>query len=165
MADLGECGIAYQLAEVRRFTNDWEGPASLRLRDGDASVLTEYAKRGRIVDGGTAEQAEAAASRAWLADTLDGHESLLMVGTNAAAARVSSQLRGDLVRLGRVAEEGVPLGEGETLADWRGTVAGVGDLVQARALAWHLRGFEGQRRRADHPQDLPRPRPLAPTAG
>ncbi|GAA3224617.1 hypothetical protein GCM10017691_12760 [Pseudonocardia petroleophila] len=143
LADVGEHGITYQLSEVRRFANDWEGPASLRLREGDAGVLAEYAKRGRLVDGGTAEQTEAAASRAWLADTLDGRESLLMVGTNAAAARVSAALRSELVRLGRVAEEGVPLGEGSALADWRGTVAGVGDLVQARSLAWHLRGFEG----------------------
>jgi hypothetical protein len=47
-----------------------------------------------------------------------------------------------MVRLGRVEEQGVPLGEGDELAEWRGTVAGVGDLVQARALAWHLRRFE-----------------------
>ncbi|WP_298797136.1 MobF family relaxase [Pseudonocardia sp. 73-21] len=143
LADISEHGVTYQLAEVRRFDNEWEGPASLRLRDGDPDVLAEYDKRGRLVDGGTAEQAEAAASRAWLADTLDGHDSLLMVGTNAAAARVSGGLRAELVRLGRVAEDGVPLGEGPALAEWRGTAAGVGDLVQARALAWHLRGFEG----------------------
>ena len=66
-----------------------------------------------------------------------------MVGTNEAAARISNQLRAELIRLGRVQEDGVPLGEGEALAAWRGTVAGVGDLIQARALAWHLRGFEG----------------------
>ena len=35
-------------------------------------MLGEYDKHGRIRDGGTAEQAEAAASRAWLADTLAG---------------------------------------------------------------------------------------------
>lgn len=143
LTDIGEHGISYQLSEVRRFANDWEGPASLRLRDGDPTALAEYAKHGRIIDGGTSEQAETAASRAWLADTLNGHESLLMVGSNAAAARVSAQLRADLVRLGRVEEDGVPLGEGTDLAEWRGTVAGVGDLVQARALAWHMRGFEG----------------------
>ena len=39
-------------------------------------------------------------------------------------------------------EHGVAAGHG---ASWRrrGIAAGVGDLVQARALAWHLRGFEG----------------------
>src|SRR6478609_5329963 len=44
-------------------------PRRTRLREGDPSVLGEYDKHGRIRDGGTAEQAEAAASRAWLADT------------------------------------------------------------------------------------------------
>lgn len=143
LADIGEHGITYQLSEVRRFDNDWEGPASLRLRDADPDVLAEYSKHGRLIDGGTAEQAEAAAARAWLADTLDGYESLLMVDSNTAAARVAAGLRAELVRLGRVDETGVPLGQGDSLPEWRGTTAGVGDLVQARGLAWHLRGFEG----------------------
>jgi len=131
LADLAEHGISYQLSEVRRFGNDWEGPASLRLRDGDAEVLAEYDRRGRLVDGGTAEQAEAHASRAWLADTLTGRESLLMVGTNAAAARVSASLRAELVRLGRVEEDGVPLGMSDELADWRGVTVGLEDNVAA----------------------------------
>ncbi|MGE0300749.1 MAG: MobF family relaxase, partial [Pseudonocardia sp.] len=139
LADVAARGISYELTEVRRFNNGWERTASLRLREGDASVLAEYDKHGRIVDGGTAEQAEAAAARGWLADTLIGKESLLLVGTNAAAARISAALRAELVALGRVSEEGVPLG----IAEWDGVTAGVGDLVQARALAWHLRGFEG----------------------
>ena len=58
--------------EVRRFADDWEGPASLRLRDGDVTVLDEYAKHGRLVDGGTTEQAETAAARGYLADVLAG---------------------------------------------------------------------------------------------
>ena len=138
LSDVAEHGLVHHLAEVRRFANDWEGPASLRLRDGDVAVLDEYAKHGRLVDGGTAEQAETAAARGWLADSLAGKESLLMVGTNSAAARVSAQLRAELVALGRVAEHGVELG----MPEWEGVTAGVGDLVQARALAWHLRQFE-----------------------
>ncbi|MDQ2707842.1 MAG: AAA family ATPase, partial [Actinomycetota bacterium] len=53
LVDIAERGITYELAEVRRFANAWEGPASLRLRDGDTSVLGEYAKHGRLVDAGT----------------------------------------------------------------------------------------------------------------
>lgn len=136
LADIAERGVRYELAEVRRFRNDWEGPASLRLRDGDPGVVTEYAKHGRLVDGGTVEQAETAAARTWLADTIAGREALLVVGSNEAAARVSAQLRSELVRLGRVEESGVPLG-------MQGTVAGVGDLIQARKNAWHLEGFAG----------------------
>ena len=76
---------------------------------------------------------------AWLADTLAGRRSLLLVDTNEQAARLSAQLRAELVRLGRVSEDGVPLG-------LQGTVAGVGDLVQARCNGWDLAGLEGNRR-------------------
>jgi hypothetical protein len=136
LADIAERGISYELAEVRRFHRGWEGPASLRLRDGDTGVIDTYAKHGRLVDAGTAEQAESAASRAWLAETLNGRDALLIVGSNAAAARVSIALRNELVRLGRVEEAGVRLG-------LQGTVAGVGDLVQARRNGWHLTGHAG----------------------
>jgi conjugative relaxase-like TrwC/TraI family protein len=136
MADVGERAAAYELTEVRRFRAPWEGEASLRLRDADRSAIDEYDKHGRVHDGGTAEQAEAAASRAWLADTLAGKQSLLLVGSNEAAARVSAQLRAELVRLGRVSEDGVTLGRD-------GNTAGVGDMVQARRNGWHLRGHDG----------------------
>ncbi len=136
LADLAQHGLTYQLAEVRRFKNEWERGASLQLRDGDTSALDAYQRHGRLVDGGTAEQTEAAAGRAWLADTLAGRESLLLVGTNEAAGRISAALRTELVELGKVDEAGVELGR-------QGTVAGVGDLVQARRLAWELRGFDG----------------------
>ena len=80
-----------------------------------------------------------------------------MVDTNEQAARLSAQLRAELVRLGRVDEDGVPLG-------LQGTVAGVGDLVQARRNGWDLAGLRGQPARADQPRDLPRHSPPATTA-
>ena len=136
LGDLATHGITYQLVEVRRFTAEWERTASLQLRDGDPAALNAYDRHGRLVDGGTAEQAEAAAGRAWLADTLAGRASLLLVASNEAAARLSAALRAELVALGRVEETGVQLGR-------QGTVAGVGDLVQARRNGWELVGFEG----------------------
>jgi hypothetical protein len=136
---LARAGARYELAEARRFAADWEREASLRLRAGDSDVLREYHRHGRLLDSGTREQAEASAARAWLADTLTGRSSLLLVDTNEQAAHVSAKLRAELVRLGRVDEHGVPLG-------MQGTYAGVGDLVQARANAWHLAGFDGNRR-------------------
>src|SRR5690606_27538467 len=129
LADVGETGIRYELAEVRRFSHAWEGEASLRLRDGDVSVLADYDKQGRLRACGTAEQAAIKASRAWLADTLAGRRSLLLVGTNEMAAQVNADLRAELVRLGRVEAQGVALG-------MEGTVAGVGDLIQARENDW-----------------------------
>ncbi|GAA3220222.1 hypothetical protein GCM10017691_04340 [Pseudonocardia petroleophila] len=142
LADVAEHGIRYELTDVRRFHSQWERAASLRLRDGDTGVLAEYAKHGRLREGGTPEQAETAASRAWLADTLAGRESLLMVRDNAAAARVSAALRAELVALGRVDEQGVPLAR----EGWEGVVAGVGDLVQARRNGWELIGVDGNTR-------------------
>ncbi|MFB9744689.1 MobF family relaxase [Pseudonocardia sulfidoxydans] len=136
---LANAGARYELAEARRFTADWERAASLRLRAGDESVLRDYFEHGRLLDAGTVEQAEQSATTAWLADTLAGRHSLLIVGTNDQAARLSAQLRAELVRLGRVAEDGVPLG-------LQGTYAGVGDLIEARRNGWHLAGVEGNRR-------------------
>lgn len=139
LADVAEHGLRYELTEVRRFTADWERTASLGLREGDPTVLDDYAKHGRLVAGGTVDQAERAAGRAWLADTLAGRESVLLVGSNEAAGRLSAALRAELVALGRVEERGVLLGR-------QGTVAGVGDVVQARHNGWELIGFDGNDR-------------------
>jgi len=131
MADIAAHGVRYELTEVRRFSHEWERSASLGLRDADPAVLDDYQRRGRLVDGGTTERAEAAAARAWLGDTLAGRDSLLLVGSNEQAARVSAQLRDELVALGKVEQGGVPLAAA-------GTLAGVGDLVQTRRNAWDL---------------------------
>jgi hypothetical protein len=136
---LAQAGARYELTEARRFTHDWEKQASLRLRAGDPDVLRTYHQQGRLLDAGTREQAEQSAARAWLADTLDGRRCLLLVDTNEQAARLSAQLRAELVRLGRVTEHGVSLTS-------QGTVAGIGDLVQARFNGWDLAGLEGNRR-------------------
>ena len=138
MALLAQAGTRYELTEARRFTQPWERDASLRLREGDETVLDTYHRHGRLLDSGTRDDAEASAARGWLADTLAGKQSVLLVDDNTAAARLSGQLRAELVALGRVAEHGVPLAQG--------CVAGVGDLVQARWNGWDLAGVEGNRR-------------------
>jgi AAA domain-containing protein/TrwC relaxase len=132
--------LRHELSETRRFDEDWEGPASLRLRERDQTALEEYHKHGRLVDGGAAEQTEAAAREAWLADTHEGRRSLLIVDSNEQAATVSAALRSRLVDLGRVEETGaVALG-------LQGTYASRGDLIQARKNAWDLAGYAGNRR-------------------
>ncbi|MGH3573931.1 MAG: hypothetical protein ACRDUW_19285, partial [Pseudonocardiaceae bacterium] len=136
LADVAEHGLSYELTTVRRFEAPWEAQASLDLRDGRQEAIAEYSKHGRLVSGGSVEATQAKASQGWLSDTLQGMESLLLVGTNTEAAQVSAALRAQLVALGRVSAQGVELG-------LQGTVAGVGDLVQARRNAWDLRGWEG----------------------
>jgi len=129
---------AYELTEARRFSHPWERDASLRLREGDVAALQAYRKNGRIIDGGTIERTTRLAAEAWLADTLAGQHSLLIVDTNEQADRLCAQVRAELVRLGRVEEAGVPLG-------LQGTIAGVGDAVQGRRNGWELRGAFGNR--------------------
>lgn len=115
---------AYELESVRRFKADWEKQASIRLRVGDTSVLSEYEDRGRLL-GGTVEEMQDAAVRGYLADTLAGKESLLIVGTNAEATLLSKDIRRQLLELGRV--------DGTELArDMDGNSIGVGDVIQAR---------------------------------
>lgn len=121
---------SYDLETVRRFHNEWEREASLRLREGDASVVTEYAARGRLF-GGTAEQGQAAAVRGYLADRLAGKSTLLVVRTNEEAALVSRQIQQALQERHRITStEVTTLGDGNT--------AYVGDTVQLRlnAVAW-----------------------------
>jgi conjugative relaxase-like TrwC/TraI family protein len=136
---LSRAGSSHELTEARRFTEEWERAASLQLRAGDPAALDFYHRNGRIRDAGTIEQAENAASLAWMSDTLAGKHSVLVVDRNEQADRICAQVRTDLVRLGLVEEQGVALGR-------QGTYAGVGDLVQARRVAWELAGHDGNRR-------------------
>ena len=73
------------------------------LRTSPATVLRDYHHHGRLLDSGTRAQAEASAARSWLADTLAGKHSLLLVDDNEQAARLSAQLR---TELGREASRG-----------------------------------------------------------
>jgi conjugative relaxase-like TrwC/TraI family protein len=127
----------YTLATVRRFSAEWERSASLRLRAGDRDVVEEYDRRGRVVDCGTLENAEREAAASYVADHLAGQNAVVVVGSNEAAARVSSIVRNRLAALGVVQADGVLLRDG--------TSAGVGDLVQARRNDWNL-GVTNRRR-------------------
>ncbi|MEU8494702.1 MULTISPECIES: MobF family relaxase [Pseudonocardia] len=113
-----------ELVVVHRFAESWERAASLLVRGGDTAAVAEYLTRGRL-RAGTLEQMQAQAGKAWLADTVAGKQSLLIVGTNDQAADLSRRLRQELIRLGRV--------DGRTVSRiHRGQKVSVGDRVQAR---------------------------------
>ncbi|MDX2971102.1 MobF family relaxase [Kribbella solani] len=134
--------LHHELSETRRFTAGWEGPASLRLREGDESVLGEYHKQGRILDGGHLEAAQRSAADAWLADHLTGRHALLIVDTNTQAAELSAQLRARLVGYGQVDDERT------AWLNATGNRVGAGDLIQTRRNAWSLNGYRGNKRAA-----------------
>jgi len=114
----------FELTQVWRFRAEWEREASLRMRDGDPQAIVEYERHGRV-RGGTKEEMVDAAVRGYLADVLDGKESVLVVRTNEDAAELSMRVRDELVALGRVGED--------TLAvDGDKNPIGLGDVIAAR---------------------------------
>jgi hypothetical protein len=125
VADGGE---VHTLGEVRRFDAPWERVASLRLRDGDIDVVTEYDRYGRLVDAGTPHTAIAEVARAAAADRLAGSDTVVIAASNQSVAEISAAIRRHLVAAGQVADDrGVILGRD-------GCTAGVGDVVQARRI-------------------------------
>jgi conjugative relaxase-like TrwC/TraI family protein len=112
-----------RLAEPARFRAAWEQAASLRLRDGDTTVLADYQEHGRIL-GGDPEQMMDAAMAAYVALTCDGTDTLLMAAEHALRRELSRRIRDDLIALGIVQP-----GPAVRIAD--GATAGPGDLITA----------------------------------
>ena len=110
-----------RLAEPVRFRSQWEQAASLRLRDGDTSVLAEYDQHGRII-GGDPEQTMDAAAAAYVALTASGTDTLLMAADHALRRELNRRIRDDLITVGIVQP-----GPAVTIAD--GTRASPGDLI------------------------------------
>ena len=116
------------LPEVRRINEGWERAASLRLHDGDITVLTEYRMRGRIHDGADDVMCDDAVT-AWVNDFTAGKETLLLAASNDEAARLAAKAQERLIERGWLPANR-PDAEMVTLADKNR--AGVGDHVRAR---------------------------------
>ncbi|WP_329073535.1 MobF family relaxase [Amycolatopsis sp. NBC_01480] len=114
----------FELAQVWRFRNQWEQDASLKFRVGDAEALTAYEQHGRLRGGSKVEMGEAAV-RGYMADVLEGRESVLVVKSNEDAAELSRRVRDELVALGKVSGEEIA-----RLSD--DNACGVGDVIQTR---------------------------------
>ena len=110
-----------RLTEPVRFRAAWEQAASLRLRDGDTTVLAEYDQHARII-GGDPEQMTDAAAAAYVALTASGTDTLLMAADHALRRELNRRIRDDLITLGRVQP-----GPAVTIAD--GAKASPGDLI------------------------------------
>ena len=110
-----------RLAEPARFRAAWEQHASLRLRDGDTTVLADYDQHGRIF-GGEPEQMMDAAAVAYVALTADGTDTLLMAAEHTLRRELSRRIRDDLITLGIV-----EAGPAVRIAD--GASASPGDLI------------------------------------
>lgn len=122
---------AAELTEVRRFHNEWEREASIRLRGADSDVLAVYDQHGRVL-GGTETEMRETACRGYLADVLSGKSSLLTVQDNDTAAELSATIRAELITAGRVGHE--VLGQARD-----GNLVGVGDRIQSRQNDYNVR--------------------------
>ena len=115
-----------ELSEVRRFASPWEADASLQLRHGDKSALAAYDAHGRI-RAGDREVMHDKAALGFLADFLEGMDSILLAGSNAEAADLARRVQDQLIRAGRVQHPQFQLADDNQ--------AGIGDLVRARENA------------------------------
>jgi hypothetical protein len=109
-----------RLAEPVRFRHDWE-QASLRLHDGDTTVLADYDQHGRVA-GGEPEQMMDAAAAAYVALAADGTDALLMAADHTLRRELCRRIRDDLIVLGAVAA-------GPAVRIAGGAQASAGDLI------------------------------------
>lgn len=90
-----------ELTVVRRFTAEWEGPASLALRHGDPDVLATYQHHDRIRTGTFDEHTHTITDQ-WLAHTAAGETVAITAATNDEVERLNTSIqdarvaRGDL---------------------------------------------------------------------
>jgi hypothetical protein len=112
-----------RLDEVLRFRHRWEADASVKLRVGDITAHTAYAKRGRI-HGGDHEAIRDQAAKAFLGDFLRGRDVLLLAASSGEASDLARRVQQHLIKAGRVQPGEVELADGN--------YAGAGDLIRAR---------------------------------
>nr|WP_253377402.1 MobF family relaxase [Okibacterium sp. HSC-33S16] len=122
---------APELADVFRFTHEWEKTASLGLRQGDPASIDLYITHDRIREGSTEAMADAA-YEAWRKDTREGKATVLISDSNEAVASLNERARTEMILEGRVQA----LRE-VTLHD--GSRAAVGDTVITRRNDRRLR--------------------------
>ena len=108
-----------ELTAIRRFRAPWEADASRRLRDRDASVITEYEAHGRVC-AGTRAEALHAAHQAWAEARTKGRSVVVMAADHATVDELAMRARRARVAAGEVEEDGTVVGK---------QFVGVGDEV------------------------------------
>ena len=121
----------FELHEVKRFAEPWEGPASLRVRAGDATAVREYIERGRVLEG-TEDEVTGRLVKQYTGSLVAGRNPLLITDANSGAEHLAALVRAQLIGLGEVdgAGEAAPLSDGNE--------ASRGDLVRATRNAKHI---------------------------
>lgn len=136
------CTDVATLADVHRFTHDWEKRASLWLRDGKPIALSAYARHDRLREG-TSEEVMAQARKAWEADVHAGRAALLIGETNEQVRSLNEQIRASRIQTRQTerGREAILVGEQR---------ASAGDWVITRNNNRTLRTLSGQWVRNGH---------------
>ena len=119
-----------QLTEVARFDHEWEGDASLKLRNGELGGLAQYDAHGRLHAGNHEDMAEAVV-RDFLASHLEDKDGIMPVYSNEDRAELNRRAQDYLKSWGKL----------DTTASARLTEGGtayVGDLIRATQNDKHL---------------------------
>ena len=101
-----------ELDQVHRFHHDWERRASLRLRNGDPAVLTEYDRRGRLHDGAL-DQMEEDVIAAWRQARSRGETVALMANSTDTVARLNQLAQHSRVEAGDLDPNGPSIAVGD----------------------------------------------------
>ena len=134
---------AIELDRVRRFDNEWEREASLRLRRGDVTVAEVYEAHGRL-HSGTLNQMERASVAAWWERRQAGNKGLLMSPTNEATERLNQRCQQSRIKSGEIDPDGrhITVGAYEvhigdeiaTRQNERRLITDRGEMVRNRAI-------------------------------
>jgi conjugative relaxase-like TrwC/TraI family protein len=117
-------GKTARLSTIWRFEQAWEQDASLMLRSGAYSAVTEYNSHGRLHHGTYLDMVDQA-YLSWQADTKAGKASILIAADNDTVSMLNQRAQADRVIQGDVeAEHAVPISDGSRV--------GLGDTVIAR---------------------------------
>jgi hypothetical protein len=100
---------APELHQVRRFTHPWEAKATLRLRQGDDSVLDNYQDHGRIT-GGSREEMVDTAFATWRTARAAGESIVVMAADHATVDALALRARAERVAAGEVEPGGIAVG-------------------------------------------------------
>jgi hypothetical protein len=114
-----------RLESIRRFTNDWEADASVRLRQGDVAVLETYAAQGRIHSAVSAADGCGQLLERWAELRQAGRDVMMVAATNESAAELNAAAQQSRIDAGELdPTAAVTLSHGE----W----ALIGDEIQTR---------------------------------
>ncbi len=137
LRDLAAHPATVHLTSVRRFRNEWERTASIRLRNRDTSVIDDYQRHGRLRPIWS-DIADVVVVDAWHTDITAGRDTIIVTDTTDLAATISAACQQRLIDTGHLTGPAVGVA-----AD--GNPVHIGDLIQTRRNTRQLATSNGRR--------------------